>query len=690
MLHCVPDPFLQTIFGNLQYGMESKGTEKVFHALNYSFQKYPDRDLFVADGVNGFNNQSKLLALEQLHRYFPQMTPFFMQIYYPDSKGSYLGSGGVEIVKSREGSHQGDVFATLLYCLSDLDHSRSLQHLVQDRGMAKMYVDDKNFHAEHEAMKDVLHHLIHEGPKVGYHLNRNKSVYLLGRCQSNEEAQMRKQQLIEEFGLSEDMIRIHPDNGGDVEVYGATVLGSHMGSTAFIRAKLDGKVEELGDVCESITTVNSKQIKFLMLRWCFSQMLIHLQRNLPHRHMQYIIPEFMDMKRQILEDIVEVQVDDARFKLAQLNIADSGLGLFDSDLTSHAAYVASFTEFMAEFASEPFVNPVEDDLPCIADFFSSLDILQKYDASITIDSLQSRIANDRTKRTMKLQHDLSQIFRPSMRLETMALFPDNRAQVFLNSIRDCDAGKTLEMAPKTNMHRMADPNFKSYLRMRLFMPQVPSCTCLCQKPVDAEGFHWRGGCGHGGIRTNTHNEVAAMIKTILLYSGCHVRAEESHMFSDNKKGDLTVRGLDGYVLPQVMDVRITSAVPANGGPLGERDADDPNYPDKHLEKNAKDKIRKYRNEATAAGLGFLPLVIDTSGRMHKTLIQVLETALKSAAIVRQIPFSVLKHYWFSALLFTLHNAQTRGLQVLKHKVLGRDRVETFETSDLVVSRVRMC
>jgi len=54
------DPFLQTIFGNLQYGMESKGTEKVFHALNYSFQKYPDRDLFVADGVNGFNNQSML------------------------------------------------------------------------------------------------------------------------------------------------------------------------------------------------------------------------------------------------------------------------------------------------------------------------------------------------------------------------------------------------------------------------------------------------------------------------------------------------------------------------------------------------------------------------------------------------------------------------------------------------------
>ena len=108
------EAFLQSVFGDLQYGMESKGTEKVFHAMNYSYQKYPERDLFVADGINGFNNQSKLLALEKLHQHFPQMTPFFMQIYYPDSKGSYLGSNGIQLVMSKEGSHQGDVFANLL------------------------------------------------------------------------------------------------------------------------------------------------------------------------------------------------------------------------------------------------------------------------------------------------------------------------------------------------------------------------------------------------------------------------------------------------------------------------------------------------------------------------------------------------------------------------------------------------
>ena len=33
------DGFLQSVFGDLQYGMESKGKEKVFHALNYSFSE---------------------------------------------------------------------------------------------------------------------------------------------------------------------------------------------------------------------------------------------------------------------------------------------------------------------------------------------------------------------------------------------------------------------------------------------------------------------------------------------------------------------------------------------------------------------------------------------------------------------------------------------------------------------------
>ena len=111
----------------------------------------------------------------------------------------------------------------------------------------------------------------------------------------------------------------------------------------------------------------------------------------------------MEMKRKILEGIVEMPIDDARFKLAQLNVADSGLGLFDSDLTSHAAYVASFAEFMFEFVQDFRFFDQEDNLQCIENFFTSLDVLRKYDASITVGSLHARIMDDRNKKTMKLR-----------------------------------------------------------------------------------------------------------------------------------------------------------------------------------------------------------------------------------------------------------------------------------------------
>jgi len=201
-----------------------------------------------------------------------------------------------------------------------------------------------------------------------------------------------------------------------------------------------------------------------------------------------------------------------------------------------------------------------------------------------------------------------------------------------------------------------------------------------------EAFHWRGGCGHGGIRTNTHNEVVSMVRTIMHYGGFNTRTEEPHLFSDGKKGDLTVRGFDGYHQPLVLDVRITSAVPTSGGTISARKAANPNYPDEKLDKQVRVKERKYAAEAREANLAFVPLVIDVSGRMHSGFKKILETAIRAASEIRNIPFSVLKHYWFAALSFTLHNAQTRGIETMKHKVLGRQFVSTFETSDPVVGR----
>ena len=46
--------------------------------------------------------------------------------------------------------------------------------------------------------------------------------------------------------------------------------------------------------------------------------------------------------------------------------------------------------------------------------------------------------------------------------------------------------------------------------------------------------------------------------------------------------------LDGFPQPQVLDVRVTSSVPANGAAISDHDRDDPLFPDKVLENNVKE------------------------------------------------------------------------------------------------------
>ena len=143
------------------------------------------------------------------------------------------------------------------------------------------------------------------------------------------------------------MIRIHPDNGGDKMLYGAKVLGSYVGSEESIANRLEKKLTELKKEADAITMVGSFQIQYLLLRWCFCQKIIHLQRTIPPNLIDtYLEPGFTELKKLILKSILGRAdgIPPKTFDLAELHIQDSGLGLFHSADTSKAAFLASFLE----------------------------------------------------------------------------------------------------------------------------------------------------------------------------------------------------------------------------------------------------------------------------------------------------------------------------------------------------------
>jgi hypothetical protein len=111
--------------------------------------------------------------------------------------------------------------------------------------------------------------------------------------------------LISKYGLDSSLVRIHPDNGGDRLLYGAKVLGSFVGTDESIAARLNKKLQALTKEADAITTVNSQQIRYLLLRWCFCQKIVFLQRTIPPNLIDtHLEPGFTALKKLILNSIL--------------------------------------------------------------------------------------------------------------------------------------------------------------------------------------------------------------------------------------------------------------------------------------------------------------------------------------------------------------------------------------------------
>ena len=140
-----------------------------------------------------------------------------------------------------------------------------MYEILGDNGFVKFFYDDGNISGSFETMCDAMRYIRDEGPKHGYFLQLNKGAYLLGQC-GQDVAIERKNILITQFNLNPNSILIHPHDGGDENIYGAKVLGSFVGTDAFIQSNLQLKLSKLEKSAKNIIDkVKSKQIQFLKI-----------------------------------------------------------------------------------------------------------------------------------------------------------------------------------------------------------------------------------------------------------------------------------------------------------------------------------------------------------------------------------------------------------------------------------------
>jgi hypothetical protein len=685
--------FNRTHFDQLQYGMETRGAEDIIHQVRKSFDTNPELDIFCLDADNAFNMISRYLGLLQVQNHFPNIIPFLSQIYLHDSNGWYFGlSNGVKSVLSQEGFHQGDVLGSWLFCMSIQPLLIGLRNIIGDNGVVKFFIDDGNIITDTATMIRALDYLETEGPKYGFIFKRNKGTYLLGKCYSAEEAETKKSMLHESFGIA-SIVQLHPDNGGDISSYGVTCLGGFIGTSEFMDLKFESKLKELDAEASAIMSVKSKQIQYLLLRWCFTQKINYWQRTTPPQFInQIFVPSFESMKQQILCSIIGYHstslVPERIWSLASLCLQDGGISLGDGPLVSLAAYVASFTE-------AKLIKDSDSDSSFMRQYLNSIQVIKDNidsdsSASFSVQYLQST-CDKLYKSSETLQHHVTQLLINHLKPQIYSKFTSPQEVAWINSIRNPHSGLWLDMAPKSTHHTMNNSQFETAMTLRLFLPQksiIPGTHCDCSKSrsitLDQQGIHLCTGCISQGTRINTHNRVRDQIANILGYCGVYSLTEERDIFrtidpdNGSRPADISAFNLPTIPGKQLLDIRITSSIPPNNP--ANFTIEQANSTDRAVNRSFKEKERKYKDISSSLDLGFLPLVFEISGRMHPATEQLLQDCLQHASNSRHIPFPVLWKYWISALMITLQRGLSDGIAIRTFSIYGRRFKESFETT----------
>jgi hypothetical protein len=693
--------FNERHFKDLQFGLAENGCEKIIHRFRLNSQLYPDRDMFFADAENAFNRISRAHGLREVKTHFPFMFPFVSQIYGKDSNGWFIGDSSVLPIKSSEGYHQGDVLGSWLFCLTIQPLLEKLRMALSPDELIMFFIDDGNFEARFETMLLILEILVRDGPAIGFHLSKSKGVYLMGRCGDPNLAAARKFLLISRFGMNPSIIRVHPEDGGDPLIYGARVVGGFIGSEEFIQANLLVQVERLSVDTETIKSLDSLQARYFLLKWCFCQRALFLQRVTPPSLINRVITSrFEVLKSQILASILGIPIESLPIKylkLAALSVSNSGIGLGNSNQISHAAFLASFFEAVAVYITAESL--LRMNVPVILEVLRSIEFVKKYDPEFSFDSLLSFVKKGKEKiGSQTVQGEISKKFEPGNRKSTCALFLDPREIAWIESLHDPDAGAWLEIAPKTSLHRMLNRTFQMALTLRLFLPQkdlLPGMKCTCgllkKCPIDLQGVHFCTGCNLEGVRNRTHDRVRDLLLSIFSFCGIGVVKEQRHSFRGDDpecgmRSDITLFGIPtrGPGTYHV-DVRITSPVPANrNSGLTSSQA---SSPFRAGNKSVAEKNHKYRVIVEKNQMKFIPIVFEITGRMDPNFRELLREVLRFAADVKQSPFSSLWIYWTSALMTCLQRNLIEGIQTRAFSLNGRSFRESVETSRTAIREI---
>ena len=501
-------------------------------------------------------------------------------------------------INSKEGVVQGDVAGSSLYSLAIHPLAVAVREILlsgndkNNCGLNFLYIDDHSVIAHFEKMKLAILKVIECGPKYGYNLNKEKGTYLMSECSNIDEANARKEQLIE-IGLDPSIIMIHPNNlrpnnsnsQFDDSYYGAKLLGSFIGTNSYIKKQLKRKLIELNDQkLQLINNVEIYQNRILLLRECYSWKINHLFRTLPPSITNNLSQKFGSFQKDVLKSILFFDPDfndipNNAWLQSQLKYEDAGLNIQNVNLVKVSAYVASTTQCLSIiidnlnylgkdeidtkdiFTSHESLNTDRNNYikNQFSDYYECLDEINRCDNKIDHKYFLTTLVNDK-----KIQKTLTDILYQDFYQSNINIIKEHenhmnnnisgydisRMANYVTSIGE-DNSLAFKVSPKFSTYKISNNSYQSMLLRRLLLPQpfIPvniTCSCGSHSSVDQYGIH-ASSCLLGGDKKQTSKNIEHTLMYIANYSGCRTKLQQTltSNYSSANKNNTSTNNADG-------------------------------------------------------------------------------------------------------------------------------------------------
>ena len=231
------------------------------------------------------------------------------------------------------------------------------------------------------------------------------------------------------------------------------------------------------------------------------------------------------------------------------------------------------------------------------------------------------------------------------------------------SLTDPDAARWMTVCPRAPMFKFPDIVYKVLLRWRFYLiqPMIRNgsrCNCRHASFLDMLGHHFVSGCGTGGFRNRLHDSVAHEWSAIVRYCGYHVLLEEVQCFVEcdttGRRPDISVFNpsrVKGQVGENghgklIMDVQITNPIPGSqkGVPLQSMEVAKARESGRAAKTSYNRKVASYGAIAARNSLEFLPIIIETTGRIEDHARTYVESIAEEAAASKKINKGILYKY----------------------------------------------